>query len=1042
MEEIISMALFVTTLVNLAAKFIEIGLIEPAAAPLNQLIGSGFNKKKAEQELRNAFIRAIEKTTLETEEKDILAYYRKIKMDRLEAKNNEALRRTVALALVGFTDPNADPPQDLMTAIGWSPARADQLSVFLANLRSALADTCLKPLIDYADQAEQNGLLREMLLDLTELSNTIISTPEGEALRVVIVQQWRLSEAEAREIEKEYRGLVADSFRKHRIQGLVQVEKVIHLNLKDIYQDLNLRLLKSQKAQEVEKDADLQAGNAERLERNLRDVNQQISSALEENPRLVIVGKPGSGKTTSLKYISLMLALGDAGAARLQLSAPFIPIYLRLGEYAQELKKRPTLSLEAFIIQYLTDKYPGVTDSGKFLKAALQKGTCYLLLDGLDEVGDIGEKLFTGQTLHQKVLKEVQNFADQRCGERCSNRIIVSSRLEGYHPSDLSDFSEMELCLLHLPDEVKAFLLRWYTAYFREYDDQLSLIVAESQAQKSMEKIMGSIMRSDSIKLLAANPLLLTILVVISENLNTPLPNRRAELFKIVAETMVKNWRRSQTDLENRIYHHNLTSNDIYYIMASLAYWIHENKPGGTMPIDDWKDKITALLEDYADKKTITELVDEFIHHATEETGLLTERSPGEIGFFHLTLEEYLAAVEIARKDGTQQLACVKKHWQDPYWQEILLLTAGELEQRGNRDLLASYLTNFLNFEPENSAQTGCNVFLAGRALADIGGHSVPPNPQRMIKRALKFVSQDLSFDTECPNEPQKVSPILRADCADTLDELGYIPEDLYTFVAITGNAISSPFLIGKYPVTNAQYARFLKPENFTDQALWMDFPKFASPDKNYQELDSTGEDGWAWLQDTIQKENRPFEDGVMYPRFWRDSRFGCLRACAPVVGVTWWEANAYARWLRAHWDGLEEGQQGHPRPALIRLPREDEWALAAGGEADGRYAFGALENPEKEIARYCNTSKSGIRRTTPVWMYPQGVSPNVVMDMSGNVWEWQGNHYDKNHDTWSLRGGSWGRDFGYAHVAIRFGDFYYNDWYYDIGFRLVALPS
>jgi formylglycine-generating enzyme required for sulfatase activity len=193
-----------------------------------------------------------------------------------------------------------------------------------------------------------------------------------------------------------------------------------------------------------------------------------------------------------------------------------------------------------------------------------------------------------------------------------------------------------------------------------------------------------------------------------------------------------------------------------------------------------------------------------------------------------------------------------------------------------------------------------------------------------------------------------------------------------------------------------------------------------------------------------LQNKDYETQDDVLLPRYWRDARFGINRKHAPVVGVTWYEAGAYCKWLLQNWDELDEGRQGLPKPKLIRFPLETEWAFAAGGDENNRFAFGELKEAEKEIVNYANTSESGIGRTTPVWMYPQGKSAHDVMDMSGNVWEWQANYKDKDHDVLGLRGGSWDYDEVNARVSIR------NDYYLpygrlnDLGFRVVAcsLPS
>jgi formylglycine-generating enzyme required for sulfatase activity len=92
-----------------------------------------------------------------------------------------------------------------------------------------------------------------------------------------------------------------------------------------------------------------------------------------------------------------------------------------------------------------------------------------------------------------------------------------------------------------------------------------------------------------------------------------------------------------------------------------------------------------------------------------------------------------------------------------------------------------------------------------------------------------------------------------------------------------------------------------------------------------------------------------------------------------PVVGVTWYEVDAYCQWLTAR------------LRRTVRLPTESEWEFAARGEDARLWPWGN----EFDAAR-CNMSDTGVGRTTPVGMFSSGGdSPFGVTDLAGNVWEW-----------------------------------------------------
>ena len=174
----------------------------------------------------------------------------------------------------------------------------------------------------------------------------------------------------------------------------------------------------------------------------------------------------------------------------------------------------------------------------------------------------------------------------------------------------------------------------------------------------------------------------------------------------------------------------------------------------------------------------------------------------------------------------------------------------------------------------------------------------------------------------------------------------------------------------------------------------------------------------------------------------WDDSRFN--QPNQPVVAVSWYECVSYCRWLSA-----ETGR-------TYRLPTEAEWEKGARGTQGWRYPWG----DESEAARLnAREGEQQVRTTTPVGIYPGGVSPSGVFDCAGNVWEWCATKapeiefkpypYDVTEDEWTadyvegseirvLRGGSWLSDRDLARCAFRYWG-YPLDWFVNYGFRVVS---
>ena len=150
-------------------------------------------------------------------------------------------------------------------------------------------------------------------------------------------------------------------------------------------------------------------------------------------------------------------------------------------------------------------------------------------------------------------------------------------------------------------------------------------------------------------------------------------------------------------------------------------------------------------------------------------------------------------------------------------------------------------------------------------------------------------------------------------------------------------------YLIARLPVTVRQYGAFVEGGGYREQRHWTAA-------------------GWIWRTGKQRSA----------PDYWTEVTWA-RDPGLPVVGVSWYEANAYCRWLSEITD------------CGYRLPTEAEWEKAARGH-DGRiYPWGNEFQPD-----YCNARPGGIGRTSPAGQHsPAGDSPNGCVDMAGNASEW-----------------------------------------------------
>jgi len=320
----------------------------------------------------------------------------------------------------------------------------------------------------------------------------------------------------------------------------------------------------------------------------------------------------------------------------------------------------------------------------------------------------------------------------------------------------------------------------------------------------------------------------------------------------------------------------------------------------------------------------------------------------------------------------------------------------------------------------EQPGDPGEAVVLAGQAVLDAGETGVPASSRAAVTEALVKTMQTA-----------EVAPPLRREAGLILGNLGWRPGDLDAFVAVPPGSflygdgkeerkIAERYWIARYPVTNAQYARFVEGGGYQRREFW-------------------SAEGWAWRERRDRKQ----------PGYWSNANFN--NSLVPVVEVTHYEAVAYCAWFT---EQVQRGEQAFqvwhegqlespavPCEALVaRLPTEEEWERAARGTDGREYPWGddfEVWRANTKESDTENEKRSGIY-TTAVCTYPQGVSPVGAWDMGGNVWEWTSSLYEPGSTRIVLRGGSWWDEYRYARCACRLR--YIPDFFLDnFGFRLVV---
>jgi hypothetical protein len=394
-------------------------------------------------------------------------------------------------------------------------------------------------------------------------------------------------------------------------------------------------------------------GSESSLDR-VKDTSERhsIGDYLDRRARVVLalIGQPGSGKSTLLAHAARRSAqqtvFGRPGRRRL-------PVLLPLREHAGPIVADPARSLPDVIRAAVGDA-AGSEPAG-WWERQLRRGRCVVLLDALDEIAGVDDRL------------AVAKWVERQVAAHAGNHFVVTARPYGL-PEQLAAQADVLVVRPFTAEQVQLFLDRWYLAAERHATgaaDRSARRAAGMRAEDSAARLRSLLWDHPALHDLAVNPLLLTMIAT-AHRYRGALPGSRADLYGEICQVLLS--RRSQAkDLPEL-----LSWPAKQGLLGALAYQMMRDHVS-EVPADRALEILGPQLERFSASITGEVFLDDVARN-----GLLVETSAGRYAFTHLTFQEYLAARHVSvTPDLVKSLA---DSVNDVWWYETILLYAANTD--------------------------------------------------------------------------------------------------------------------------------------------------------------------------------------------------------------------------------------------------------------------------------------------------------------------------------------------------------------------------
>jgi len=427
-----------------------------------------------------------------------------------------------------------------------------------------------------------------------------------------------------------------------------------------------------------------------------------VLEILDRNPQVVVVGDPGSGKTSLLKYRSLRWAKEDLGP---------LPLLVDLKEYVKDRKG---------ILEYCQSAQEVFRLNGAELRKRLQTGQAAFYLDGLDEIFD--------PVARQSVIEEIVVLS----ADHVLAPIVVTSRKVGYEPERLRNAGFLHATLeeFDLPQMLE-FLRQWHR--IAEADDKERVLMRE--------RLERALRESPAIRELAGNPLLLTMMAIL--NRNQELPRYRVDLYREASRVLLNDW-----DARRALPVGEFDREDKEALLRDLAGEMQQSEgglAGNLIEQSRLKERIREFLERLHVQESRAK-ANQLIQQLADRSFILAYAGADRFSFVHRTfLEYYCADWFVDRFQKKQDLTFEQlktdvfgRHWKDEKWHEVLRLIAGKVGEKKAEELILSLMAQ------DGRGEKLANLMLAVGCLNEVRNRGTIQATarklwQRLQEEAIRF---------------------------------------------------------------------------------------------------------------------------------------------------------------------------------------------------------------------------------------------------------------------------------------------------------------